>query len=240
MHTLAIVGHPYGWRRLMMKQKLRSIWQHPKFIALRVSLGGFWERSGFAVVLLFCAGIIGMTVFLTKDADPAAKLPASPTPVPTLAALVTVRPPNVDVLVSTPTPAPPPLAQPVEGMLERAYSMESLIYYEPVKEWGVHGGIDWVAEEGTEVYAAADGVVQELSWDVSWGNVVLISHDNGLVTGYASLADTLSVSVGDVVKRGQAIGQVGESATRESDLGNHLHFYVEKDGVVVNPADYLP
>lgn len=99
-----------------------------------------------------------------------------------------------------------------------------------------HKGIDlgtgacniptYAAEAGTVTYAGPGGAA---------GNLVTIDHGNGLVTKYMH-HDRVYVKVGDGVQKGQ---QIGLSGTTGNSTGNHLHFQVEKDGVVVNPMYYL-
>ena len=69
----------------------------------------------------------------------------------------------------------------------------------------------------------------------SYGNLVKLSHGNGIETWYAH-CDTLLVSVGAVVKKGQQIATVGITGRA---TGYHLHFEVRKNGVPQNPMNYL-
>ena len=71
------------------------------------------------------------------------------------------------------------------------------------------------------------------------GTVVEISHSDGIVSIYKSLASDVSVAVGDTVSAGQVIGQVGDSMAQESNTGAHLHFEMTVNGVKVDPNDYL-
>ena len=87
---------------------------------------------------------------------------------------------------------------------------------------GHHYGIDIAAEQGTPVFAAADGKVRRSYFSSSYGNVVFVTHENGMETVYAHLNRRL-VTEGKKVKQGEPIGEVG-STGRSS--GNHLHFEV--------------
>ncbi|MBI4300386.1 MAG: M23 family metallopeptidase [Chloroflexi bacterium] len=100
-----------------------------------------------------------------------------------------------------------------------------------------HEGIDISPPYGTPVYAAGDGVVVEevkLGWSYGW--YVLVDHGDGFRTRYGHLGQ-FAVSPGDRITRGQLIGLVG---TTGRSTGPHLHFEVIKNGVPVNPLDYLP
>ena len=114
-----------------------------------------------------------------------------------------------------------------------------------------HKGIDFAAPKGNSIFAAEEGVVIKVSNTCShnyaktyktrcscgggFGNYVMISHGNGLVTLYGHCTD-IYVSVGDTVSRGQTIASVGCTGY---STGNHLHFSVLLNGTYVDPAPYL-
>jgi murein DD-endopeptidase MepM/ murein hydrolase activator NlpD len=99
----------------------------------------------------------------------------------------------------------------------------------------LHSGLDFPAETGKPIMAAAGGVVISTEPNPSYGNQVEVDHGNGLVTRYAHASKVL-VRAGDVVKRGQVIAQVGNSGR---STGPHLHFEVLVDGVPQDPARFL-
>jgi murein DD-endopeptidase MepM/ murein hydrolase activator NlpD len=99
--------------------------------------------------------------------------------------------------------------------------------------------VDIAAEAGTKVCAAAAGQVYTVYEDETMGMTVVIRHQDGYVTCYASLAETVEVAAGDTVERGQTIGYVGNSALLESAVGDHVHFSVTCNDVPVDPADFL-
>ena len=78
------------------------------------------------------------------------------------------------------------------------------------------------------------GTVTEVGKDDRYGSYVLISNGNGLESRYCSLGD-IKAAEGDVVKKGDTIGGVGEDALFEKAEGTHLHFEVTKDGELTNP-----
>jgi murein DD-endopeptidase MepM/ murein hydrolase activator NlpD len=96
------------------------------------------------------------------------------------------------------------------------------------KTQGIHGynGIDIGAKAGTEIYAAASGVVlvarNNGGWNGGYGNYVVVQHNNGTQTLYAH-ATTVLVAPGDTVSQGQTIATVGRTG---QSTGNHLHFEV--------------
>ncbi|MCL2774340.1 MAG: peptidoglycan DD-metalloendopeptidase family protein [Oscillospiraceae bacterium] len=99
---------------------------------------------------------------------------------------------------------------------------------------GGHRGIDLVVPYGSPIHAADGGTIIYTGYDGSYGNHVIIQHKNGLTTLYAHMSSIL-VNKGDVVSQGQTIGKVGSTG---NSTGPHLHFEVEKNGVLQNPESY--
>lgn len=98
-----------------------------------------------------------------------------------------------------------------------------------------HEGIDFNAEPGTPVKAAAEGVVVSASRHPDFGNLVELDHGDGLLTRYAHLS-RMDVAAGALIRRGQVIGAVGNTGR---STGPHLHFEVRLGGVAQNPAHFL-
>jgi murein DD-endopeptidase MepM/ murein hydrolase activator NlpD len=98
-----------------------------------------------------------------------------------------------------------------------------------------HEGIDFMAEVGSPVYAAAGGVVTYSDYHPEYGNMIQIDHGNGLVSRYAHASKRL-VKVGDIVLRGQEIAKVGSTGR---STGPHLHFEVRFKGVAQDPTRFL-
>lgn len=105
-----------------------------------------------------------------------------------------------------------------------------------LKVYVQHDGIDMISTRGTDVYAAADGVVAAGSGrSKSAGNMVVIEHSGAYSTVYSHL-DNVTVSRGQRVRRGQKIGTVGMTGQAYAP---HLHYSVLKDGVTVDPVHYF-
>lgn len=101
----------------------------------------------------------------------------------------------------------------------------------------MHRGIDIGAPKGTNILAAADGVVLVAGWYGGYGNCVVIDHGNGIWTVYGHmLDDSVKVTVGQRVSTGEVIGQVG---TTGKSTGYHLHFEVRLNQEAVDPMPYL-
>jgi murein DD-endopeptidase MepM/ murein hydrolase activator NlpD len=99
----------------------------------------------------------------------------------------------------------------------------------------LHTGLDFQADSGTPILAAAGGVVVVAETHYAYGNMVEVDHGNNLVTRYAH-ASKLMVKRGDLVKRGQQIALVGSSGR---STGPHLHFEVLVQGVPQDPQKFL-
>lgn len=123
--------------------------------------------------------------------------------------------------------------------IAKDYSGTELQYNDTLKQWEIHKAIDFIATDNLNVYAVADGTVSNVYTNYLEGTVVEISHSDGIVSIYKSLASDVSVAVGDIVSAGQVIGQVGDSMAQESNTGAHLHFEMTVNGVKVDPNDYL-
>ncbi|NOZ71709.1 MAG: M23 family metallopeptidase [Chloroflexi bacterium] len=129
--------------------------------------------------------------------------------------------------LNIPPPDPSPeatFAWPLRGYITQFYSAR-------------HRAIDIATPYGSTVYAAGDGVVVRAGWlFTGYGYSVVIRHKNGLKTLYSHLKGPL-VSVGERVRRGQPIGQVGSTGR---STGPHVHFEVRKNNIRVDPLPYLP
>ena len=99
----------------------------------------------------------------------------------------------------------------------------------------LHTGLDYSAPIGTPVLAAAGGLVVAQEFHPEYGRLVEIDHGNGLVTRYAHL-ERSEVKTGDLLKRGQRLGTVGNSGR---STGSHLHFEVLVQGVPQDPRKFL-
>jgi murein DD-endopeptidase MepM/ murein hydrolase activator NlpD len=98
-----------------------------------------------------------------------------------------------------------------------------------------HTGVDLIAPPGTQVVAAAGGVVTTVAFSAEYGNMVDVDHDNGLTSRYAHLSKSL-VRVGDIVMKGQNIAHVGSTGRA---TGPHIHFEVREKGIPLNPNKFL-
>lgn len=201
--------------------------------------------KGYYIALVLCAAAIGVSAYLYyRNADPQADVPAAVVEEMELPAAApgdeaAKESSTAPTQVATQPVKPRKTAAPVNGEVVADYSMECLSYNATTRDWRVHGGADYAAEAGTPVTAAADGEVYTIYEDAQMGMTVVIRHDGGYTTHYASLSEEIPVSAGDSVALGQTIGYVGTTALMESAIGDHVCFRVTCDGDVVDPAEFL-
>ena len=207
-----------------------------------------FSAKGYYIALVLCAAAIGVSGFLYyRNADEkTADVPAAVIQQMEQEASSAVKRPQGEqpAVPETTTEATVPVkprktAAPLEGEPVAPYSMECLSYNATTRDWRVHAGMDLAAEAGTEVKAAADGEVYTVYEDEEMGTTVVIRHDGGYTTHYASLAEDVAVRAGDKVTLGQTIGTVGSTALMESALGDHVCFRVTLDGEIIDPAEFL-
>ena len=194
-----------------------------------------YRRLG-AGALAVCAAVVGLSVTACMVRPQVEDAPA--TAAPPAATAETAEP--------TPTPAPTetPAIMPASALPTLDDAANSPRFVCPVKYKYIsrfatkysHRGDDLCAAEGTEIYAAADGVVLAAQEHYSWGNFVEIDHGtdaDGLrwVTLYAHMK-SCAVQVGQTVTAGQVIGYVGSTG---NTTGNACHFEMHVNGTLVEP-----
>lgn len=103
------------------------------------------------------------------------------------------------------------------------------------KQYKMHTGIDIAGPKGTPIVAAQTGTVVYANWFGSYGKAIIIDHGGGYTTLYAH-NDSINVSVGSVVKKGDNIALLGSTGY---STGPHLHFEVRMNGEYVEPLTYV-
>ena len=212
-----------------------------------------------ACILALAAIAVGATVYMTQrgkqDVQGAAlqqpmvenlaestQAPLPSDPAPTVS-VPTATPAAPTESLPSPVQAPAPgvlkTALPVSGDTIGAYAMDCLSYNETTRDWRVHNGVDYAAEEGAPVAAAADGTVYTTYEDDTLGYTVVIRHEGGYTTRYSSLREDLAVAPGDEVVMGQTIGYAGDTALVESVMGAHVHFSVSCQDQPMDPAEFF-
>ena len=132
-----------------------------------------------------------------------------------------------DLLESTPS------ILPTSGWLSSSYSRARMhpIHNRPIP----HAGVDISAPSGTPIFAAAKGRVTRASWVAGYGLTIEIDHGYGYATLYGH-ASKLIATVGQEVKRGDLIAQVGSTGIATA---SHLHYEVRVHGEAEDPARYI-
>ena len=121
------------------------------------------------------------------------------------------------------------LIRPVSGTITSRFGVGSRI------RRSSHTGLDIATSTGTPIAAAASGTVTFSGYKGSYGNMLVISHGNGVQTYYGHCSK-LYVSAGTQVSQGEIIGAVGSTG---NSTGPHLHLEVRVNGVAYNPQNYV-
>ena len=209
----------------------------------KFNFGRKFAGKGYYIALILCAvaiGIAGYVYFLAADQTEEPQLGGSNqvvNPGDDVQAGATL--PGGSGTTTEPVKRPYPIGKPVSGQTIKDYAMDCLSYNETTRDWRVHNGIDIAAEAGTAVKAAAAGTVYSVFKDDTMGHTVVIRHDGGYTTQYASLAEDITVKAGDVVQMGDAIGTVANTALLETAQGDHLHFSVTLNDRPIDPVAFL-
>lgn len=122
-----------------------------------------------------------------------------------------------------------PFRRPVKGKITSAYGLQRILNGKPKNP---HRGLDFRAPAGTAIEAVADGRVILAESHYYAGNSIYLDHGNGVISLYFHLS-RFDVSKGEVVKRGQVIGQSG---TTGRATGPHLHLSISVQGQLVDPT----
>lgn len=169
---------------------------------------------------------VGETLTIPGAAAPARTVVEHDAPEPTPPARPVVVPEKKSARVVKVGRANGPLAWPLRGVLYARFGRKGK---EP------HDGIDLAAPAGTPVKTAAPGVTLYAGEQKGYGLIVIVEHAEGLVTLYAHNRD-VRVKTGQRVREGQVVATVGDSG---KTTGPHLHFEVRRDGVPVDPLEFL-
>ena len=183
-----------------------------------------------ASVLLLIAATVLTVYFVAGDSDPTLETP--PYTEPDEPGGVTPSEPDVPSTGETVR-----FIAPVEGTVNSEYAA---IYNNKVLRWYYrHKAIDFVADEGEDVVAMCDGVVEKIYERPQTGNYVVIDHGDNLKSVYRFIEIDKKLRVGDSVKQGDKLGTVAAAYGIEKADGTHLHLEMVKSGKNVNPLDYI-
>lgn len=208
----------------------------------------FLRRNALYLILALCIAAIGLSVTLVlvnKYKAPATDASITDPIEPDKDPVTPVEPDDPVIDPTDPTEPDEPVIKPisfvmpVENATDIGEYSEQMVFSSTMNRFTAHLAIDFFAPEGTDVVAVADGTVEKVETTLLQGTTIVINHGNGLKTIYNSLADGESVALGKTVKKGEAIGKVSVTNRQESKEGAHLHFQVEENGEIIDPAKYL-
>lgn len=118
------------------------------------------------------------------------------------------------------------------------FSNTELQNNETLNQWEAHLAVDITGESG-DVFAILDGKVTDVSYSFLDGYSITIEHSSGFVSIYSSLQEKVEVEKGEQVKAGEKLGVIGDSASGELAMGEHLHLCMKLNNTFVDPNDYL-
>jgi len=162
-----------------------------------------------------------------------------PSPAPTPEAEAPAEPDPVRVETFEPFTGDDSLAWPVNGEVIMPFSLTALIFDPTLDQFRTNDNLLISAEEGDQVHAGADGRVVSVGRNVVRGNYVVIDHGDGLLVTYGQLQDDAIVSVGQIVRTNQVIGNVGLPSIFGYENGTHVHMHVTWDEELVDPYELL-
>ena len=143
----------------------------------------------YALAFVLVLGITLAVVFSSNVEPPEEEVPSQTTP----------------VVFSLPVESPTVL---------KWYSDTELFYNNTLNQWESHKGID-MTSDNLNVYSVLDGVVTDVQTSYEDGTVVTITHEDGYVSKYSSLAEDTSVTISDKVSAGDVIGTMADSSSNE-------------------------
>lgn len=126
---------------------------------------------------------------------------------------------------------------PLSDDILKDYSNGAPVRSKTMNDYRTHNGVDFTGEQGDEIRAVCAGKVTEIKADSSWGNVVVIEHENGLTARYCGFSD-VEVNEGDAVSKGEKIGTLGVIPIESADTP-HLHLEMLRDGKYTDPVEAL-
>lgn len=128
---------------------------------------------------------------------------------------------------------------PVTGEIIMDYSMDMPVYWKTLDQYMTHSGVDISAPKGTSVSACAAGTVTRIEEDDKLGIIVEINHGNNIISVYGNMGKENLIELGEVVSRGDIIGEVGKTSLFEFEEEDHLHFEIRKNNEPVDPGNYI-
>jgi len=183
----------------------------------------FFKRNAYSIVVGTCAVFAIFAISLAA-----------------IFSVDSVRTSGNNGTIETVTPSAVVFTSPIEGAnITKEFAQDKLLEDKTTGYWQTHSGIDIAANQGTPVLAAFDGTIENVEKTMMEGTIITIRHNSNLFSIYKCLSENnIEVNKGDTVKRGEKIGEVGESLKEKAD-GTHLHFEVLENGKNIDPTIYI-
>lgn len=134
------------------------------------------------------------------------------------------------------TVKPLTFSKPLNGQIQKPYSIDKVIYSKTLELWKTHDGIDISSKLGENVKSIEKGTVEKVYDDSFYGTTVVIDHGQGYKSSYSNLNSKVSVKEKQTVTKGQVIGKVSNTSIGEIKDESHLHFTLFKDNNNVDPT----
>lgn len=134
------------------------------------------------------------------------------------------------------TVKPLSFSKPLNGQIQKPYSIDKVIYSKTLELWKTHDGIDISSQIGENVKSIEKGTVEKVYDDSFYGTTVVIDHGHGYKSSYSNLNSKVSVKEKQTVTKGQVIGKVSNTSIGEIKDEAHLHFTLFKDNNNVDPT----
>lgn len=134
------------------------------------------------------------------------------------------------------TVKPLSFSKPLNGQIQKPYSIDKVIYSKTLELWKTHDGIDISSQIGENVKSIEKGTVEKVYDDSFYGTTVVIDHGQGYKSSYSNLNSKVSVKEKQTVTKGQVIGKVSNTSIVEIKDEAHLHFTLFKDNNNVDPT----
>ena len=130
------------------------------------------------------------------------------------------------------------LIWPVEGNVIIGFDMNNTVYFSTLDLYKCSDAVYIQSDVGTPVYAGHACQVEEIGYDTEIGNNVTVEMGGGYVVTYGQLRD-VQIEKGATLEEGELIGYVASPTKYFSVEGAHLYIKMTKDGVAIDPLDYL-
>lgn len=130
------------------------------------------------------------------------------------------------------------LTWPASGAVIMNFSMDQTVFFQTLEQYKYNPAMIISGDVGETISASAAGIVTEIEETAQTGNTVTLDMGNGYSAVYGQLED-VTLSIGDYVNSGEALGTLAEPTKYYSIEGPNLYFQVLKDGEPVDPVNFM-